>query len=512
MRKSRFTEPQIMAVLRQAESGVAVPELCREHGISTASFYKWRSKYGGMDTSMMSQMKALEDENRRLKRMFAEGERDFAGAMQRHSAKLREIGEELAERPEVIDILADDLFTSRHNNPFELGKGLGSVTSDPLGQWRKLRDQYLSALGPRTRPTILSGFLAAIEDRAPDLADEIRDECLREPALRQTYAAFAPSGKVSNVDLNRLTGAASAPDVWAGQFGGFIWSDHHGLDDADRVRLLTAMQTGQYGLEAIIDALAMLRHNEAKSPRDWPPELRGIGIDTVARILSRGDDRLDGNLDYRAAEVVQKCLAHDDEVGARRLVDAMVARASRRYGSLYDVEMTVAALAERAPLIFLDRALGASDPRLRFTRDTTYEKSPLGSIEPQVLIDWCRMGKTERWILVAEAIQPFGSGGSPEDGPRSTDLSLQANRLLSAAPDPRSVVATFFEHVSPMIWSGSRADIMERRLLSMEQLARHPSARVRLAFNLGAPKLRRIIAKERESERAMNRERDVSFE
>lgn len=48
-----------MAVLRQAESGVAVPELCREHGISTASFYKWRSKYGGMDASMMSQMKAL---------------------------------------------------------------------------------------------------------------------------------------------------------------------------------------------------------------------------------------------------------------------------------------------------------------------------------------------------------------------------------------------------------------------------------------------------------------------
>lgn len=72
MRKTRFTEPQIMAVLRQAEGGVAVPELCREYGISTASFYKWRAKYGGMDASMMSQMKALEDENRRLKRMFAD--------------------------------------------------------------------------------------------------------------------------------------------------------------------------------------------------------------------------------------------------------------------------------------------------------------------------------------------------------------------------------------------------------------------------------------------------------
>ncbi len=72
MKKSRFSEAQIMAVLRQAEGGMPVPDLCREHGISTASFYKWRAKYGGMDASMVSQMKALEDENRRLKRMYAD--------------------------------------------------------------------------------------------------------------------------------------------------------------------------------------------------------------------------------------------------------------------------------------------------------------------------------------------------------------------------------------------------------------------------------------------------------
>lgn len=72
MKTSRFNEPQILAILRQAEGGVPVPELCREHGMSTASFYKWRSKYGGMDASMISQMKALEDENRRLKKMYAE--------------------------------------------------------------------------------------------------------------------------------------------------------------------------------------------------------------------------------------------------------------------------------------------------------------------------------------------------------------------------------------------------------------------------------------------------------
>ena len=72
MKKSRITDPQKMSVLKQAEGGMAVPELCREHGISAATFYKWRAKYGGMDASMMRQKKVLEDENRRLKRMFAD--------------------------------------------------------------------------------------------------------------------------------------------------------------------------------------------------------------------------------------------------------------------------------------------------------------------------------------------------------------------------------------------------------------------------------------------------------
>lgn len=72
MKTSRFTESQIINILKQAEAGTPVPELCREHGMSSASFYKWRSKYGGMDASMMSRMKELEDENRRLKKMYAE--------------------------------------------------------------------------------------------------------------------------------------------------------------------------------------------------------------------------------------------------------------------------------------------------------------------------------------------------------------------------------------------------------------------------------------------------------
>ena len=72
MKKSSYTDSQILSILKQNEAGTPVPDLCREHSMSTATFYKWRSKYGGMDASLMKRMKELEDENRRLKKMYAE--------------------------------------------------------------------------------------------------------------------------------------------------------------------------------------------------------------------------------------------------------------------------------------------------------------------------------------------------------------------------------------------------------------------------------------------------------
>ena len=74
MKTSRFSDAQIIAILKQAQSGTPVPELCRQHTISSATFYKWRSKYGGMDASLMSQLRELQDENRRLKKLGVEAQ------------------------------------------------------------------------------------------------------------------------------------------------------------------------------------------------------------------------------------------------------------------------------------------------------------------------------------------------------------------------------------------------------------------------------------------------------
>ena len=76
MKKPKFSESKIFQILKEANSGVPVPELCRKYGMSSASFYNWRSKFGGMDVSNMTRLRELEEENRRLKKMYAESQMD----------------------------------------------------------------------------------------------------------------------------------------------------------------------------------------------------------------------------------------------------------------------------------------------------------------------------------------------------------------------------------------------------------------------------------------------------
>lgn len=78
MKRSRFSEEQIIGILKEHEAGVSVADLCRKHGVSDASVYKWKAKYGGMDASEAKRLKALEEENTRLKRLLADAMLDTA--------------------------------------------------------------------------------------------------------------------------------------------------------------------------------------------------------------------------------------------------------------------------------------------------------------------------------------------------------------------------------------------------------------------------------------------------
>jgi putative transposase len=117
MRKGRFSEEQIINVLKEHQAGIPVVELCRRHGISDATFYTWRTKYDGMEVSDARRLKALEDENRKLKKLLAESMLDVATLREAlgktSDAQFPEDGGDLGNRPEGL-LAAARLRANRH--------------------------------------------------------------------------------------------------------------------------------------------------------------------------------------------------------------------------------------------------------------------------------------------------------------------------------------------------------------------------------------------------------------
>ena len=432
---------------------------------------------------------------------------DMSAAEARRTQRLELLGQELAGSLDSLRAVGRDLLEAGDGSFYPLGTGPAQGAEAPIEVWGVLRDLHL--IDPlKTRQTsVLSGFIQQLDILNSAIADEIRVECRATPALRREYAVFLSRGALSAQEMKHVIEIAGEPDTPAWQFSDVSWREERELSDEDRVRLLRTIFAKPGGHEQVADALRMLHFVEGNARDRWPEDLREVGLDAIIGIISA--EELNPTKDDRISCTLSACLRGDDGRGASRVIEAIVDRAARRYGSAYDVQRTLAALAERAPEVFLDRIFADEPARLQLRLEVGRRPGPLLHVPIEALIEWCKR-EPYRWARVAPWITPFSRGSDDED--EAEQVSPFALAFLEAAPNLEEVVEAYLQNLTPMSLSGSRADIMERRLTAIEALQDHPLLDIRHAIARLAPAIRTQIARIRRAEQEDHRQRDERFE
>lgn len=433
---------------------------------------------------------------------------DYKAAEEGRNQRLEDLGRELANDQGTLCALGRSLLEADGGSLYSLGIGLALAADSLEGVWNTLRDTYLVDPDKCRQASILTGFIHQLDNTNPEKAEEIRSECRTMPNLRKRYSIFLASGVLPAEELEHVLEIAGDPETSASLFSDIAWREQRKLSDQMRVRLLCLLLVKKGGPEQIIDALNMLRHVEGNKRDCWPEEIRQLGLKAINRVVFEGS--LSGVTAEQTARVLAACLRGDDGSAAESVMDAIVDRAASRYGSTYDVERLLSTLAADAPAVFLDRIFSENPnaPRLRLRGGG--HPGPLHHVPLEALSEWCKEDPT-RWARVAPQICPFTNalGGENDVG----IISEFAKAFFSAAPNPAEVVENYLQHLSPSSWSGSRADIMERRLDAMiGYLVDHRNPEIANTIARLTPGIRSGIDLVRKAEQTEDRERDQRFE
>lgn len=432
---------------------------------------------------------------------------DFDTAAARRAQRLELLGQELAANPNSLRAVGRDLLETEGSSFYPLGTGLARGSDAPVNIWVILRDLYLIDPASTRQIGILSGFIQQLDISGSAVAYEIRDECRATPALRREYDLFLPRGVLPDQDLEHVIEIAGEPETLAWKFCDLAWRPERELSDENRVRLLRAVLAKTGGPIQVVKALTMLRHFETEARSRWPEELRELGLDAIVEIIRAGETNPE--MQESVSRALSACLRGDDGSGATRVMDAIMDHVARRYGSTFDVQRTLATLAEHAPATFLAGAFstGANSPPLRSRVGRTL--GLLSHVPIGTLIEWC-MQDPNRWTRVTSHISPFSRG--IDDEGEAGQITPFAVEFFEASPRPGDVVEAYLQHLSPMSWSGSLADIMERRLVLIETIQNHPTTEVRRTLARLTPGIRAQIDRIRQTEQEEDSQRDQSFE
>jgi hypothetical protein len=460
---------------------------------------------------------ALSDNRHSLDLVDAEDGSDESASdrYERVETVTKEIGRKVAINEAIFRALLPEILTVNGSRLYSFGLGLAEGCKDPLAMWKDFCDQLRSIDVSQHNYRALSGFLRSLSEINPGSCEQILNDALTNEVINARFPLLQTSvniGKNGSERLKQSLVNGIAP-MWTYQNLAYGRA-HESINDNDLCEILRTIASKPGGLVISIDILNMRIHMENAEKLEHSDTIKAIGKELLAQVVFDREHNRGGHMDYELEKIADVSLVGSDAAAmAKTLCDNLVKGFSEYKLYPMDYPRLLCSLARKQPQVFLESFLSNDDiSNYRITGmfkdDLDHGTNPLSQIADNIIIDWCEQNPSARYPVVATSIVAYRKGEN-ENQLEWSPLSLTT---IDNAPDAVAVLTEFKKSFRPMSWSGSRADIMQRRLKLISSLKSHKdlvvsewACKEEIAFEAE-------IRTEREWEDKFNRRRDERFE
>ena len=442
-------------------------------------------------------------------------EQDACAGYRRAEETTRRLGAEVAKDTETLNVLLPEIVSTYNVRQFDFGIGLAEGTRDKTALFQAFHDA-LEKTPPEMRHfNVFRGFLSSCAKSDPSFYNSTLDDLVNDDVLGEWFPYFQVTSTIDQRGVERLH---EALDLGVAQIPSFQYlaygRAHEAISDDDLAGLLEKIHLIEGGVDVALEVLFFRFNTKEKESLKYSDRLIAVARD-VMTAFSFDDKRSKlRSPDHKLAEVVNICLNGTNGNQAASIMCQNLAKAiseNRIYS--FDFPRLLNILAKIQPTAFLDAFLGGDDIedyRLRrvFSDEFGLHGSPVNQITDKDILSCCEKNPSSRYPLVASTVTAF----SQSDDTGKYEWKPFVYTIFDKAPVLEVVLERLADALIPTAWSGSRADILEKRAVLYENLYGHENEEIAAWAKYQHRELQELIRIERDWENQRDRERNESFE
>lgn len=440
---------------------------------------------------------------------------DASSGWRRVEETTRKIGAQVAQHTDILNALLPELVSTHNTRLHSFGRGLADGCGDKQELWQILCAQLEKTPSEKRQIGVFLGFLSSCAESDPIFYNSTLDNLISDDLLGEWLPFLQTTSTIDQRGVERLHEALYTGKAKIHAFQYLAWGRvHESISDDDLADLLKKILSKEEGIGVVIEILKMRFHRPKEEFLGHSISLIAVARDVLSMYSFPDKRGRHNNLDYDLAQIACICLNAYEGIKAATEICQHLAEAiidNRIYAFNYPGLLN--SLARIQPFVFLDVFLrndGIKDYQHRrmFSDDFERRNNPINQISDGDLISWCKNEPEDRYPLIALAIQAFSE--SAETGELAWKPIVYS--IFEKAPDLGVVLKHLADAIWPRSWSGSRADILNRRSVLFQSLYQHDNAEISAWARNQYPALQEIIKRERELEERRNRKRNESFE